>query len=274
MKNTFFFLTPLSLLVVGLTSDAAILAGYDFDDGTGAHGPTHDLSAVPAVFDAGTLVGTLTATVSDAQVTASSFGTGSGLSNLINLSNGNSNFSDLDAEGNVFGSANGVEFGGARNAFGFTDMNNANNLGLAITNNDYMTFSVTPDAGSQLGLSSFTFRTRSNQSGNSAERWALFSSVDGFTTGNQITAGRTTNIGTWGGATNSVVVDLSAASLQDLTGTTEFRLYIYGGNNAGSSATLFDKVILNGAVTPIPEPSSLILLGLGLSGVTFIRRRK
>jgi hypothetical protein len=73
-------------------------------------------------------------------------------------------------------------------------MGNNDNLNLAINNNDYMFFTVSPSAGFEMDLTSFTFRTRSYDLGNSAERWALFSSVDGFTSGDQIQVGRTTNI--------------------------------------------------------------------------------
>jgi len=260
MKRNQLLSITLSLFSGSATTHAVVIAGYDFDDGAGG--------------------GTLAATVSDANVTASNFGTGAGLINNINLGNGNNNLSNLDAEGNVFGTANGADFGGARGAFGFADHNNqgtAARLNQALNQGDYMTFTVTPDAGFELGLESFTFRTRVNQLNNSADYWALFSSVDGFmSSADQIASQRTTVINTYGvpgsGDVNNVVVDLSAADFQDLTGPIEFRLAIYGGNASSSSATLFDKVIVNGDVTPIPEPSSLLLLTLGLGGLT-IRRR-
>ena len=69
--------------------------------------------------------------------------------------------------------------------------------------------------------------------------------------------GQTTDQATWGIPndppidTNNVVIDLSAPEFQDLTGTTEFRLYIYGGNNPSNSATLFDKVIVLGTLTDV-----------------------
>ena len=254
-KTNLLCLTFASLAGVSGTF-ADVLAGYDFDDGVGAPGPTQDLAADPAVFDNGTLMGALTATVVGSNVTASDYAVGAGLNPNINVNNGNSNFSELDAEGNVFGTANGVEFGGARTQFGFTDMNNGNNLGFAINNEDYMTFTVTPEAGFGLGLTSFTFRTRANNLNNSAERWALFSSIDGFEVGTAIATGQTTDLATWDEATNNVVVSLSELRFQALTAATEFRLYIYGGNEAGSSATLFDKVILNGSVTDAGDPDS------------------
>lgn len=233
------------------------MAGYDFDDGTG--------------------VATTDVTVKDINVTASVYGVGAGLNSLLD-SSGNSLAGFLDAEGNSFGTNNQLSFGGARNNFGFRDMGNQNNLLLGFNQNDYMTFTVTPDGGNEMDLSSFTFRTRANNANHSAERWALFSSVDGFSVTNNtnntaIAIGATTDIATWTGVTNNVVIDLSAAKFQNLTTATEFRLYIYGGNNNSSSATMFDKVILNGTVTPIPEPLSAVLLGVGLGTLALRRRR-
>ncbi|MGJ8723378.1 MAG: hypothetical protein ACSHYB_02385 [Roseibacillus sp.] len=236
MRNTQFVVSFLSILAGASAARAQVIAGYDFDDGAG--------------------VATTVVTVRASNTTATDFGVGGGLLSNVNGPNGNSNASDLDAEGNVFGTATGLEFGGARTQFGFTDMNNADNLGLAITNDDYMIFTVTPDAGFELGLSSFTFRTRANNASNSAQRWALFSSVDGFTNGDQIATGVTTDLANWDAASNNVVVSLAELKFQSLTTATELRLYVYGGNNSGSSATLFDKVILNGSVTAAGNPDS------------------
>ncbi|MEI6892463.1 MAG: hypothetical protein V5783_09855 [Pontiella sp.] len=211
-------------------NEGLVIAGYDFDDGNS--------NATQAV------------TVKDPLVTASDYTTGAGLNDIINQGNGNSNYSLLDAEGNVLGTANGFEFGSARSNFGFTDMNNSSNLNLAINNNDYMTFTVTPTNGYVLDLSRFTFRTRVNHLNNSADRWALFSSKGGFTNGAEIVTGQTTDEGGWTNSSNNVVIDLwTEPELQGVTNAVTFRLYIYGGNAYTSSATLFDKVTMNGSGT-------------------------
>ncbi len=209
-------------------SGSTILTGYDFDDKSGS--------------------ATRGATVRNLHVTASDYGVGSGLNDLINTGNANCNLSLPDAEGNPFGTANGFDYGGTRDAFGFTDQNNADNLAGAIAANDYMTFTVTPAAGHQLDLSRFTFRSRVNNLNASAERWALFSSVGGFANGAQIASGQTTVESTFA----NHVVDLSSKpGLRNLTTPVAFRLYIYGGNEDSSSATLFDKVILHGTANAI-----------------------
>ncbi|VGO13216.1 hypothetical protein PDESU_01770 [Pontiella desulfatans] len=222
------------------TISTTVIAGYDFDDGTGT--------------------ATTNVTVQDANVTASGFGVGTGIVSVVNVDNGNSYYSELDAEYNLFGTANGFEFGGASSALGYTLMNNADNLPLAITNADYMVFTVTPTNGYAMDLISFTFRSRVNQLASSAERWALFSSVGGFANGAEIATGQTTDIQTWDGDSCRNVVDLSAAEFKELDGAVEFRLYIYGGSDGFSSATLFDKVIVNGDVYGLALPP--------ISGVT------
>ncbi len=217
--------TPATISIVIANAAANVLAGYDFDDGAGN--------------------ATTNATLTDANVTASIYDVGDGLFNVV-ASGGNSLSEYDDAEGNLFGTAADLSFGGSQDTFGFADMGNGDNLAGAINANDYMTFTVTSDAGYDMDLSRLTFRTRVNQVVNSAERWALFSSVGGFTNGAEIATGRTTDAATWSEDSNKVVVDLSAAEFQKLTNVT-FRLYIYGGDNGSSSATLFDKVILHGS---------------------------
>jgi len=221
MKKVMLLSLIVALSAAGSVS-ADILVGYDFDTGDGTE--------------------TTAPTVVHSSISATDYGVGNGLKSIHRDNNGPTD--GLDAEGNPFGTTNATSFGENRDNFGFVDMNNNNNLGQAINQNDYMTFTVTAATG-QLNLTSLTFRTYIHHVNNAAERWALFSSVDGFANGNQITTGQTTDIDTWDGATNNVVVNLSAAKFQGLDEIT-FRLYIYGGNQNSGSITFFDKVILNG----------------------------
>ena len=252
MKTT--YLTATILFVAVFTSatvaQADIIAGYSFDDGMG--------NASTVVNETGF------------GVTASNYGVGAGLNVTNTGGNANGYTGTVDAQGNSFGTNEALSFGSARNAFGFTDMNNNNNLTTAINNNDYMTFTVTAGSGLQLDLDSFTFMSRINSLNHSAERWALFSDIDGFTLGNEIETGRTTTTGSYLGN----VVDLSDVAFQGLADPTEFRLYIYGGNNNGSSFTGFDNVILNGTV--VPEPASILIWSslASILGLAMWRRRK
>jgi hypothetical protein len=216
-------------LVAGI-AQADILAGYDFDSGE----------------TDGEAGSSLEANVLGANVTASDFGTGIGLNNVFDFTLAPTDA--LDAEGNSFGTTNRFAFGGPGDDFGFDDVSDTNDLSGAIQDNDYMEFTVTPDSGYKVNLESLTFRTYVEQLVNSAERWALFSSIDGYTSGAEIATGRTTTAETWEGTSNNNVVDLSDAGFQDVDAAVTFRIYVYGGGESTNSITLFDKVVLNGAV--------------------------
>jgi hypothetical protein len=215
-----------TLLLFGISARADVLVGYDFDDGTG--------------------VGSQAANISASNLIATDYATGAGL--VSNVYTTFAPIDGLDAEGNAFGTVNSFSFGGPQSNFGFVDMNDSDNLASAISANDYMTFSVTPNLAHQLNLVSLSFRTYAKELNNAAERWALFSSVNGFTEGSEIATGQTTDILTWDGATNNIVVDLSESKFQNVDESIEFRLYVYGGNSSSNSATAFDKVVLNGTV--------------------------
>ncbi|WP_372799272.1 hypothetical protein, partial [Pontiella sp.] len=216
------------ILGLGLTAQAAILAGYDFDSG--------ELD--------GEAASSLEANHQGANLTASGFGTGVGLTTAFDYVLAPDDA--LDAEGGAFGTTNRFAFGGAGADFGFEDVNDSNDLSGAIQDNDYMEFTVTPNAGYKLNLESLSFRTYVETLDHSAERWALFSSVGGFTGGSEIVTGQTIDAGGWTNASNNVVVDLPGADFQGLEEAVTFRIYVYGGGADTNSITLFDKVVLNG----------------------------
>ncbi|WP_372808849.1 hypothetical protein, partial [Pontiella sp.] len=180
------------LLLVG-AAQAVILAGYDFDTGLGD----------------GEDVSTPEANVQGINVTASDFTTGIGLSARYDLTYAPAD--GLDAEGNPFGTKNKFAFGGSGADFGFDAVNDTNDLSGAIQGNDYLEFTLTPNAGYKVNLESLTFRTFVQSLVNSAERWALFSSIDGYAGGAELATGQTTDVGTWNGDSNNIGIDLSDA---------------------------------------------------------------
>ncbi len=241
------FIVGMILLGLAGMASAELLAGYDFqgDD--------------PSV------------TSNHGDMTATTFGTGAGLNDVY--SNwGMGGFGNTDAEGNEFGSASAGGFGGKGAAFGYKEADGsatyAATLADSLANNVYMTFSVTPENGKFFDLESFTFlHLRGSNASRSAGQWALYSSVGGFTIGNEIATGTNTLQTTWVGN----VVTLGD-EFNNVNSEIEFRLYIYGATSAdvNKDDSTVDKVILNGTV--IPEPDTIGMLSLGAMITLVIRR--
>ena len=239
-------------------AQASLIVGYDFDTGLPATGNPNN---------AGTF--TTAATSTHVDISATDFGVGIGL----NVNDGRiAGSGDKDAEGNSFGTANKRNFGGAKDVFGSSG-SFSSTLATAITKNEYMTFSVTPQNGASFDLTSFTFISYAASGGGgarAADEWALFSSVGGLTT-NAIATGQTPTDKVW----KPNVVPLGN-EFTNISAATEFRLYIYGATNAGptGSQTAFDKVILNGVATAaVPEPSTSLALAI-LAGLSSLARRR
>ena len=164
--------------------------------------------------------------------TASSFGTGAGLNNI---------FTSNDA--NVISGAD--SFGGTRTRFNaggnVAGVVRPRNLGESLNSNDYMTFTVAPNAGCYFDLDTFDFLTAVNTANRGAESWALFSSIGGFAAPDVITAGATPSNTT---ASNSIAL---GSEFQNLTNSVEFRLYIWGfGGHNSNSSTRFDDFFVYG----------------------------
>ncbi|MGJ8678530.1 MAG: hypothetical protein ACSHX0_13530 [Akkermansiaceae bacterium] len=214
-----------TFILTGISAQADILVGYDFDDGIGN--------------------GTLKATFTHPHLISTDFEVGAGLLAIVDSSFAPTD--GLDAEGNVFGTTNAFSIGGTQIDFDFTDMNDAASLTDSISSDDYLTFTVEPDPYHILNLTSLTFRTFVTELDNAAEHWALFSSASGFSEGDQIASGQTTDVFSWDEVTNNIIIDLTDTTFQRLDESIEFRLYIYGGNEDTDSETVFDKIVLHGS---------------------------
>ena len=163
----------------------------------------------------------------------------------------------------------------------------AGTTAAAITNDEYFSFTITPNSGLTLTLDSISFSYQVAITGTSAAQnvtFALLSSATGFSAANAIASFTYTeasdgnvSTGSTDGFVNTGTILLPAGSFTNI-GTTEFRIYLSDGGS--TSTALFakvDNVILNGAVAPIPEPSTYAMLGLGavlLAGAKRFRRKQ
>ena len=157
-------------------------------------------------------------------------------------------------------------------AFDFSDAGDNGTLAEAIAQNESLSFTVDAADGFTLDLAGGSvalngFVTAGNGS-NRLERATLFSSATGFSEGSQIA---TTSVP---GGLNDIILNLpDLAALNGLTDPIEFRV-LFSRDTAptGTGGGLELKndngasVVLNGEVndaTPVPEPASLALVGLG-----------
>lgn len=124
----------------------------------------------------------------------------------------------------------------------------------------YFSFTITPNAGQSLSLSSLTFTAAPGGTSGVTRAFYVASSVEGFSTANVLVTD-TTNGGGMSLAAptyNPYTVDFtsiaSSALYQNLTSATTFRFYVQVD---GATRTVnFDDIVLNGTVSAIPEPTS------------------
>lgn len=147
----------------------------------------------------------------------------------------------------------------------------------------YYQFTVTPDAGYKMDLTSITFDFGASYSSSSQIGWRLYSSVDGFDPGSgDIIASNV--FASSAQAANSFTLQTSdltpsnpnpsvGTDFQNLTVPVTFRLYINDASTTAGSVTRFDNVTLNGVTSPVPEPSPSVMVAFGVAGLLCLRRR-
>ncbi|MDQ8206312.1 PEP-CTERM sorting domain-containing protein [Coraliomargarita sp. SDUM461003] len=146
----------------------------------------------------------------------------------------------------------------------------------AINGDDYFSFTITPDASFEVNLTSLIFDYSANGSGSSGQNTASFflrSEVDGYATNIGITVSATA--GVTAADYQRQTISLTDAAFQGLSGSTEFRIYLYQTQDSSGDVARLDNVTLNGSLSAIPEPSSFALLA-GICGLTsvIVRRRR
>lgn len=141
-----------------------------------------------------------------------------------------------------------------------------NDLAGALSRNKYIEFTVTPNVGYQLDLSTLTLDLQRFDA-TSATSFTLRSSLDSYATNIGTITGFPTNPTAYANFSFS----LSAPAYQGLTSSITFRIYEYGAS-AALGAVRHDNLTLNGDVVVIPEPSTYALVMAGLAVLLVLGR--
>lgn len=132
----------------------------------------------------------------------------------------------------------------------------ATDLATAIAKNEFLTFTVTPQAASPLAITSVQINTYF-QNSPAARGVALGYSLNDGATFNTVTA--------YSGSVDTPTFDLSDIPLQDLTNPIIFRVYLYGGGNfttlgmgnrAGNDLVIFGSAFNSPPVVVNPAAAS------------------
>lgn len=162
---------------------------------------------------------------------------------------------------------------------GFTvSRQNATTLGMAISENDYLTFKISPKAGQRLTITGVKLRPVAESGGSYPRNFTLFSNQLPYTAGNQL-GSVVGNI-----ALNGPLLEISNFNIVSAN-EVEFRLYIWGNyanifqgvglGNRDLNQGGYDLVIegYSGAIPPVGlppfAPQSMPEAQLGLSGVSY-----
>ncbi len=203
--------------------------------------------------------------------TAGNLGTETTEASTTNL--GGINAASLTLGSGVTAAANGNRFGGS--GWFNTGDSSPSTIANAISGDDFIQFIVSPTAGNQFTATSFDFIW--DRSGTGPSSVALFSSVDSFTNSLGTLTGLTS-----GGASTTTLRSISISGISDISTSTTFRLYGFGATATGgtggfdtATGSTVNNVILNGSVSAVPEPTSMVLVGLmGVAGVAVRARRR
>ncbi len=243
MKNKIHAATICSVLLT-VSAHSAVIVNYAM---TGAATPSGPINLAPTEFNP--------------SVTATS---------LTNQAGG-ATTGGFNYAGNNLASSWGVAVGATGTTFA-----------AAIANGNFVQFSVSPVAGQQINLTNITFRAAIGTTSTTSNRAFFLASETATASFTNASTVLRTDRSTGGGGgiasqaspvgnTVMTAYDVSLSSLPAITGTRFFRLYTQAPD-IGQALT-FDDIVVNGTVSPIPEPSSAALLAGGLLLAAARRRR-
>jgi hypothetical protein len=247
-------LTAGALLLLPLSAKSAVLANYTFSNSTGV------------------------STGSTANVTAGTFDASAGITG-----------STLDASSNpvpfngystatVSNSGTAAASSPTRFVRGTAD---STTLNAAVSGGDYFSFTVTAANGYFLDLTTLSFDYSGNGAGSggtatsNTASFGISTSIGGLST--LIGTASVTQSGSTAAAYQRYTLNFDdpsfAGAYNQISGPLELRIYLANSATNASSVARLDNVIINGDVLAVPEPSSMLLAGLGLTGLLGIRRR-
>ena len=108
----------------------------------------------------------------------------------------------------------------------------ASNFTFAFNNNEFFTFTLTPDAVYRIDFSSLTFAYQRSNATGSPSNYAIRSSADSY--GSDIATG------TLSGTSATTISGINLSSLSNVTSAIIFRIYAWGGNNTSSTLSIND----------------------------------
>jgi len=168
-----------------------------------------------------------------------------------------------------------VSYEGTKSAFFNNAGFNSTEESAAITNNRYLSFSVSVNAESQVSYTNFSmaFLRKSADGAGAPDSFAIRSSADGFEQNigsGAIPAASTDTFSTYS-------FDWSQkSSLQSVTNQVEFRVYLWASQGIGTDTAKrvfkIDDWNLQGSVNAIPEPATLGLFVISSASVLMLRR--
>jgi hypothetical protein len=212
--------------------------------------------------------GSFTSTDTDTKSAAGTFAAGAGLTGFVTSrigDNAGTPFTTSAATGDRKSNPHGALFTGS-------SANQTTQAG-AVTNNDYLSFTFTPNAGVTYNFTTLQFKLATVSNNPCPEGIFVRSSLTGTT---DLTSGTITTVRKADGAFQLFSIDLTGVSaLQNVATATEFRLYFYNPDGVTSTTgDRIDKVQLQAVL--VPEPSTWAMIALGatlLVGVQRCRRR-